>query len=204
MWPTTNGGGGVRCELCVTAIYDESETKRFYSENAGEEEHLSLRRSIPCDEKPDVSWCLSNWSTPEDLARVEYRADSSKQAFYNFACPSPPLIWQRTVARKYPNLNFVLTYDSANFSGYVSYARGRRVGTHGDSFWISLSISSILQKHEAQQKALRLLRPYLRSYLQHRLYRYPDGLRLPQVKSHFQQHQSSRELASLSFPLSSV
>lgn len=181
----------VRCELCVTALRNASDASKFYADNAARE-HLSLKKSVPCSEfgSDNVRWRASHWGTSEDVCSVEYRADG-KQRFYTFvAVMSPPLKWQATVASKYPELNFVLSYESEDneFSGYVSYADGRRVGQHGGDLCLRRSLARVIQRYEAEERAMTTLRPAVLLYVMDRLYRHPDGLRLPAVQSHFEAH----------------
>mmetsp|Transcript_798 Transcript_798/g.2090 ORF Transcript_798/g.2090 Transcript_798/m.2090 type:complete len:131 (-) Transcript_798:217-609(-) len=123
---------------------------------------------------------------------VKYRAEG-KQRFYAFlASDAPPLKWQRAVAHRYPELNFVLSYESVGceFQGYVSYAQGREVGQFGADACVRRSLALVLGRFDAEQKALKVLRPVLALYVQDRLYRYPDGLRLPAVRSAFESRRT--------------
>ncbi|KAJ8607753.1 hypothetical protein CTAYLR_008599 [Chrysophaeum taylorii] len=182
----------IQCGLCVTATLEASDASTFYADNCDGGEHLSLGKGVPREGEgsdDDVRWNLLHWGAAWDVQRVEYHAEA-KQRYYTFvAIAAPPLKWQRAVARKYPNLDFVLSFHSADCdlaAGYVSYSGGRLVGQHGDDACLRPALVNILAAYDAERHAVNVIRPVLALWVQHRLYRHPDGLRLAALRAHFE------------------
>jgi len=106
------------------------------------------------------------------------------------------LLWQRAVAASYPELQVCLAYEDPacdGFAGFAAYEAGRLVERHEPDALARRAIADALAEERA---VATVLAPAVDEYVAHRLYRYPDGLRLAGVKQRWHEKTHRRGSSS--------